>query len=167
MILSSSSGAIITSFIAGFRQADPVALNGAHSERNCRYGCALKCHLPRAKQRTEARRGMIRAPTFTASIRPALTSRLTVLSLTSPRSACVALIEITSGSSAKRLACRSFTGLTSRNDLPFSRVFSTGQDNQTRILVKYVMGLILVSAKYMLFFMQPAEMSTTSQRVIY
>jgi hypothetical protein len=37
--------------------------------------------------------GMIRAPTFTASIRPALTSRLTVLSLTSPRSACVALIE--------------------------------------------------------------------------
>ena len=46
--------------------------------------CALKRHSPRANLRTDARRGIRRALTFTASIRPALTSRLTVLSLTSP-----------------------------------------------------------------------------------
>ena len=76
--------------------------------------CALERHLLRAKLRTEARRGIKRAPTFTASMRPVLTSRLTVLSLTSPSSACVALIEINSGSCAKRRACLSFTGFTSR-----------------------------------------------------
>jgi hypothetical protein len=98
----------------------------------------LKRHLPRAKLRTEASRGMIRAPTFTASIRPALTNRLTVLSPTSASSACVALIEISSGSSAKRLACRSFTGLTSPNDLRFSRVFCGGQGTQIRPFVKHM-----------------------------
>ena len=89
--------------------------------------CALERQLPRAKLRTEARRGIRRAPTFTASIRPVLTSRLTVLSLTSPSSACVALIEINSGSCAKRLACLSFTGFTSRNDLLVSRLPSDRQ----------------------------------------
>ena len=86
---------------------------------------------------------MIRAPTFTASIRPALTNRLTVLSLTSPSTACVALIEISSGSFAKRVACRSFTDLTSPNDLWFSRVFCRGQDTPTRPFVKYMLRIIL------------------------
>jgi hypothetical protein len=95
--------------------------------------------LPWAKLRTEARRGIRRAPTFTASIRPALTSRLTVLSLTSPSSACVALIEINSGSCAKRLACLSFTGFTSRNDLLFSRAPSDRQGTPGDLDVKYIL----------------------------
>ena len=103
-------------------------------ERNCRSGSRPKRQLPRAKLRTEASRGMIRAPTLTASIRPTWTSRLTVLSLTSPRSACVALIEISSGSSAKRLACRSFTGLTSPNDLRFSRMVCNNHDTPQLVI---------------------------------
>ena len=99
--------------------------------------CALERQLPRAKLRTEARRGIRRAPTFTASIRPVLTSRLTVLSLTSPSSACVALIEINSGSCAKRLACLSFTGFTSRNDLLVSRVPSDRQGTPGGLDVNY------------------------------
>jgi hypothetical protein len=87
-----------------------------------RAACALKRHLPRAKLRTDARRGIRRAPTFTASIRPVLTSRLTVLSLTSPSNACVALIEISSGSCAKRVACRSFTDFTARKGLLWPRL---------------------------------------------
>ena len=99
--------------------------------------CALERQLPRAKLRTEARRGIRRAPTFTASIRPVLTSRLTVLSLTSPSSACVALIEINSGSCAKRLACLSFTGFTSRNDLLVSPVPYDRQGSPGGLDVKY------------------------------
>jgi hypothetical protein len=98
--------------------------------------CALKRQLPRAKLRTEARRGIRRAPTFTASIRPVLTNRRTVGALTSPSSACVALIEISSGSSAKRLACRSFTGLTSPNDLRFSRMVCNNHDTLNWSFVK-------------------------------
>jgi hypothetical protein len=101
----------------------PWRKTNARLEGYCRDAGALSRHSPRAKLRTEASRGIVRAPTFTASIRPALTSRLTVLSLTSPSSACVAFIEISSGSSAKRWACLWFAGFTSRNDLRGSRSF--------------------------------------------
>jgi hypothetical protein len=94
-----------------------------------RAACALKRHLPRAKLRTDARRGIRRAPTFTASIRPVLTSRRTVLSLTSPNSACVALTESNSGSSEKRPACRSFAGFTYPIDLLIPHLVCVGQND--------------------------------------
>ena len=147
-------------------RAAPVARSDARLERNCRSVSELKRHRPRAKLRTEASRGMTRAPTFTASIRPALTSRLTVLSLTSPRSACVALIEISSRSSEKHLACRSFTGLTSRNDLPFSRVFSTGRlTKPVPACQVYVEDNTLNGEVHSLFVFNKLGIYTTSQTV--